>query len=383
MVGVKNSMKFKNIEFLRFVFASIIVYCHLGLLTSTFQQIPSYFHVSLGMFFAQNAVDFFFILSGFLFAFTFELNRDINVFDFLKKKVIRLWPVLAFSIVGYICLAIINVSSYGTNIYNYLYGLIFLDNIGVTKVHVGPSWYVSSLVFVSLFYFYLYKTCSVKVANLITGILTWFSYAYMINYDDGFIKNYIVTDNNVFNMGLMRGLGGMGLGIFLCNTYQYYKDKINPNKLICSAFELVIFYWIIFNLFFYNFYIKNVMIFIVLFVVLIWLFLNKKGYISQFFDSNISVWLGKISYSLFLTHLLVIYTIKTFWWNQSNVLILKYPNLVLAGIFLISIIFAVLVRILIEKPQNKLFCKLGYLKYYLFVFTTMLLIFTGIHCFVL
>ena len=374
-------MKFKNIEFLRFVFASIIVYCHLGLLTSSFLSIPSYAKVSLGMLFAQNAVDFFFILSGFFFAFT--LKTDVCVFDFLKKKIVRLWPVLAFSIVGYICLNLINVSSYGRDVYNYLYALFFIDNIGITKVHVGPSWYVSVLVFVSLFYFYLYKALSVKVANLIVGVLTWFSYTYMINYDNGFIRNYILTDSNVFNMGLLRGLGGMGLGIFLCYVYQYVQDKIHPNKWVCSAVELSVFYWVVFNLIFYNFYITNVMIFIVSFVVLIWLFLNKKGYISQFFDSNISVWLGKISYSLFLTHLLVIYTIKTFWWNQSNMLILKYPNLVLVGIFLISIIFAVLVRILIEKPQNKLFCKLGYLKYYLFVFTTMILIFTGIHCFVL
>ena len=147
--------KLKNIEFLRLIFILILIYCHLPLLTSVLPNIPIYHFISNNAKFSVLVVDFFFVLSGFFLKYTTDFQQD--TIDFIKKRMKRLWSVVAFGSLGYIGLGFFNIISYGDNIYDYVYSFFFLDNIGVTLNHVGPSWYVSVLLLVSLFYFYLYK----------------------------------------------------------------------------------------------------------------------------------------------------------------------------------------------------------------------------------
>ena len=48
--------------------------------------------------FGYLAVDMFFIMSGFFLMYTF--NNSLNVCDFIKKKIIRLWPmVVAYAVI--------------------------------------------------------------------------------------------------------------------------------------------------------------------------------------------------------------------------------------------------------------------------------------------
>ena len=365
-------MKIKNIEFLRFVFAWIIVYCHLNILTSVFPENKVFSFITSQSTFSRNAVDFFFILSGFFFALT--LNTSLNVFDFLKKRFLRLWSVVAFATIGYLCLNILNITSYGKNLYDYVYSFVFLDNIGITLHHVGPSWYVSVLVLTTLLYFYLFKSLSKPVANLIIGFLVWFSYTYTINIDNGMIRQHLWTSNNIFCMGLLRGLGGVGIGIFLCYTYQYYKDSYRLNKFISTFLEALVFGWCVYSLFDYSPKITNCMIFIFAFVILIWLFITQQGLFTKLFENKTSVFLGKFAYSLFLTHLVIIYALKGTIWNNSNQFIINYPLICLALALITMYIFAIIVYYYIEQPNNKLFYKVGFIGYYSIIFVSLILV---------
>ena len=97
--------KFKNIECLRIIGCIAIVLLHIfhsnGGLYELFGNITYgqlYFNTSNG----QKAVDLFFILSGLFFTLKIAPPPKMqSLYDFIKKKVLRLWPVLMWVILLY------------------------------------------------------------------------------------------------------------------------------------------------------------------------------------------------------------------------------------------------------------------------------------------
>ena len=90
--------RYYNVDFLRFVFAIIIVYYHL------LPQINSFSSTLLlseladkSVLAGRNIVDAFFILSGFFLLQSFEKNPQLETTKFALNKFLRLWPVMAFS----------------------------------------------------------------------------------------------------------------------------------------------------------------------------------------------------------------------------------------------------------------------------------------------
>ena len=86
--------RFLNVDFLRFVFAVCIFVFHyyrpyrLAGLGGEFKALINI--TSSG----YVAVQYFFIIAGFFLVYT--LNKNLSVIDFIKKKIIRLWPLIAF-----------------------------------------------------------------------------------------------------------------------------------------------------------------------------------------------------------------------------------------------------------------------------------------------
>ena len=370
---MKKTEKLKNIEFLRFIFVLILIYGHLFLITSLLPNIPLYHYNATHYRKAALVVDFFFILSGFFFKYT--INTELDIFDFLKKKFTRLWAVVAFAVIGYWSMEMFNITSYDANIYDGIFSFFLMDNIGITLHHCGPSWYVSVLVLVSLFYFCMYKVLGEKITNLIIGILVWFSYTFTINTDFGAISQTIMVQNNFICMGLLRGIGGIGIGVFLHYAYDKYKDSMTyNNKLFYTLAECGLLGWCVYAMISSTERIHNSMICVMAFAVLILLFLIKKGYLSQITDNNLSVVLGKYTYSVFLTHIIIIFLLSGTIWNHSNTFIQEYPSLTLGLIYLMAFVAGFITYHTIEKPDNKLFKKLGFMRYYLAVFTMILTI---------
>lgn len=94
--------KIKNIEFLRtFLMLSIVLH-HMFItrdwcLCSIFPNIYLYSFIKSFIAFSYNSVEGFFIIAGFLLFLTFK--NSIKVVDFIKKKYIRLTPVIVFSFI--------------------------------------------------------------------------------------------------------------------------------------------------------------------------------------------------------------------------------------------------------------------------------------------
>ena len=92
--------KIKNIEFLRIIGCIAIILLHLfenARLHGLFGDIEIYDKLYCMTSNGQKAVDLFFIISGFFFALKF--NPAKSIWEFLKHKFIRLYPVLIFGII--------------------------------------------------------------------------------------------------------------------------------------------------------------------------------------------------------------------------------------------------------------------------------------------
>lgn len=354
--------KFKNIEFLRIIGCIAIVFLHIfhsnGGLYELFGNITYgqlYFNTSNG----QKAVDLFFILSGLFFTLKIAPPPKMqSLYDFIKKKVLRLWPVLMWVILLYFAASFSGAVKFFTlgNIITIL-GLNG-TGIGLHTGNVGVFWYVSAMLWVLIFYFYLLKNFDKKIVNLIIALLIYFSYAFILNARHGSIANQRQTFYYIFNIGMLRAFGGIGIGYLIGEWYKNNKDKIKnmtlsfKNTIIISVLEFGCLFFIIKNLMFNKLHFNNQFIFIIFFMVIIILFLINKGYISKALNNNFSVFLGKYTYSIYMTHTLINKLFKETLWKHHPEFVLSHPilNIVitLGAIFL----FGIFTYHFVEKPVN-------------------------------
>lgn len=156
--------KIKNIEFLRIVGCIAIVCLHLygENLIKFFPDISIYQKLGDVIRNGQKAVDLFFILSGVFFA--YFLNTKYSLLDFLKKKFIRLYPVVIF-----IILIAFLISRFGVIDFSLYSNILILLNVcgtpmwqNLNDLYMSVFWYVSAMLWVLGIYYYLIKNFDEK-----------------------------------------------------------------------------------------------------------------------------------------------------------------------------------------------------------------------------
>ncbi len=359
-------MFLKNIEGLRFIFALVIMACHLPFLINLFPE-----HCELSNHFkkASLAVDFFFILSGFLFYNGVPRIKDSGFWDFFSRKFKRLAPVYLWTLLIFFLFNRFGLLSYGYEITDYIYGALFINGIGLTFNHIGPGWYVSVLIIGLLFYFMLFRLLKPMTAVFSVGLITFFGYVLLINATDGAIFLFTGVEGLFFPLGLTRGVCGIGLGILTGAAIQSVGNKFpKTGCFYWTLAEVGVLGSLLYFMVFHSPDIRNNLIFIVGFVALILLFVLKRGKLSQLMDHSVGVFLGRYSYSLFLTHFVVIFILMSSIWTVTNTLLITHIGWGIALFYLFAFLFAMLVYHVVEKPKNKLVQKWGVFKYYIGVF---------------
>ena len=345
--------KIKNIEFLRFVFIMIIVWSHLRFGVFDMDKLDVYKEFIVNSGWAWIICDYFFILSGFFLFLKTDFTTSFG--KFAAKKFFRFMPVIYF-----VLLLLWGVSFFtpiGYAKYDNLFLILNIHCTGLT-FHgggIGSVWFVSSLFWALCFYFYLYKIIDKRFFNLITACLIFFCYGIYLHADLEHYQNFA----NLFNIGFCRAFGGIGIGYFLSELYKNNIERIKLKNLnflqkICMTFtECYLFLFLIRYLVLGRMHYDNFLIMIPPFIGLFILFVIKKGYFSKLADNNLSVFFGKFTYSILVSHQLIKDLWVCFVCQKYPNWVLNHPYINLEILLLLIILFSMLIYYFVEKPSYK------------------------------
>ncbi len=277
--------KMLNLEFLRIVFTACIVLVHIS------AEVPFFSRGEWG-------VEFFFILSGFLFALTYD--RTATLTEFIKKKIIRFLPLILF------CAVIRSLFKNPVDFSSMLADCFFLtDTLYAGKSYVGPAWYISILFWVTCLFYYLLKTHHKESVFLVIGVLTFFAYMACTRFGWGGPNGLGSKDNFgwLIPQALMRGVGGIGAGFFVAQFYLSQNKKNSPLKpwhyTVLELFLLIMPCVCMFNK---RMFPSNPIMLIICFIGLLYLFVIKKGAVSLFLEKPVFAKISRYMLSVYLSH---------------------------------------------------------------------------------
>ncbi len=270
-------MRIQNIEFLRFLFAIIIVLFHGG-------------HASQD---GYLAVEMFFILAGYFLACSAEKIKHQTLNEFVLNKWARLWPLFAVAVI----LA-------GGNLYDMIFKLLLLHATGLTLKYQGFIWFVAPFFWSMIFYFLILKKYDISKAVLLIIAIIYISYVFIINYDNGNF-NIRQTVYAVFPLAILRAIAGVGLGILLVPLFTKIKQLMplqftKKTFLIVGMVEGILLFFLVYNMIFHNLKYDNKLIFILFFVFELFLFIERKGFISKFLNKTYFGFMGRYAYAIYI-----------------------------------------------------------------------------------
>ncbi len=267
-------------------------------------------------------VDFFFVLSGFVISYNYSTLSNSNDFWlYMKKRFIRLYPLLFFTTVVFLLFKLLSdnffadlvnspksITLYLIDTCNTLLMLNSTPAFGEMSKYLGmnhPSWSVSA-EFISYVLFglvYLFFFNKKKLYILIIAVLCVAVYV---------IKEQFIASN--YTWFFLRGIIGFNIG---CVVYWIYNKKfsVKNNLELTLPFLIALVFYFFHN---YEFSFKGLLnlIFKPLFFGFVILVLLKTNYyISKFLESKLLKFLGKISYSIYLNHILLLLALPRITFN--------------------------------------------------------------------
>lgn len=333
--------RFEVLDIFRGIFASLVVLFHLSAFSAT-PIINNEFIYNSDLF-----VDFFFVLSGFVIAYSYQsLKSNEELGRFYKKRFFRLYPLhlivlLAFVLIElpkHVASAYVHVNkidNVSNNIYTFLTNLFLVNSIkfpGINDVSWNiASWSISAemiayLVF-GLTVIFINRSNLAKVRVVIYALVILASA----------VAFYLLAGNfdlmRAFDYGFLRGIMGFFIGVLCYCTFNTIKaDCKAMNNMLFTFFEIAL---LAINIIFvcYGSILKSMgLIYEALFFVTILIFAFEKGWLStQLKKSKFLHQTGKYSYSIYMVHTLVLSL-----FNVVFIRVLKLPPSSYAYLFILN-----------------------------------------------
>jgi peptidoglycan/LPS O-acetylase OafA/YrhL len=285
-----------KLDGLRGLFALFVVLFHFNVNNAPATLVNNFFVRESFIF-----VDFFFILSGYVITITYNerINSCKSFLQFLKKRFIRLYPMLLFSTGMY--WYFVRPFTDKHHIFLALDTLLLTNSTPILGTTIGmnyPSWSISS----EMLSYFAFGICSLlairkKKDHLIIAI-TIACFGFLL-----YQQKYFQTGS----WGFIRGLACFNLGYLIhmlatknIKIHDYLEGVI---MIIISAMMYLL----------YHLKIKNTLIFTfihfivpIVFALSIFILIKTNGIVSKLLQTTPLQFLGKISYSLYLNQALVI-----------------------------------------------------------------------------
>lgn len=365
----KNKKHFYNLDALRFLAAfSVFIFHFVQELKSIFPElINSGIFKKVQMITSKGTlgVNFFFVLSGFLITYLIfeeqKLKNKFNLKNFLIRRFLRIWPLyFIIIIIGFYLFPLI-FNDYST-VHSPLYYITFLANFDEINVGLYDSinfltapWSVAVeeqfYLFWGLFMFLLFKLRTKAFPIILIGLIIFsigFSY---LNINDPRVIYY-----HTFSV-MSNILIGAGLAYFYFNKANFLIKIRTLNKISIILIYLLGGFIILFKnkIFIGQLIPFEHLIISLFFAFIIYDQIELKHSFYKIGKVKLFNYLGKISYGLYLYHLIVIFIMTKLFNNFVEI-----SNLIVYTIifFVISISLTILVSSIsyrfIEKPFLKL-----------------------------
>ncbi|MBQ7041223.1 MAG: acyltransferase [Muribaculaceae bacterium] len=271
------------------------------------------------------AVDFFFILSGFVISYAYDDRwKKMNTWQFFKRRLIRLHPMLIIgAIIGAVTFAIASfekwdgtTSPIGLVMVALLFSMLMIPAVPGVPYEVrgngemfplnGPGWSLFFEYIGNILYALFIRRLSTKLLATLAAILgvlhAWFFIGNISEYDMVGV-GWTIDEVNFWG-GLVRMLFPFTIGMLLARTFK--PCKIKGAFWICSIMLIAIFstpYIAPENDISLN-SLYEVVCIAIIFPFIVWLGAcgSCEGHTSK-----INKWLGDISYPLYIVHYPIMY----------------------------------------------------------------------------
>ena len=316
-------MRFIKLDGLRGIFSLMIVLYHY-----LQEFLPIYFYRFFIIRESYAFVDFFFVLSGFVISHNYnQIGSREQFFTYVKKRFIRLYPLLFYTVMIYFLFRLLTLNlfpdvidssvSFDAMLIKTLDALLFTNSTVILGGENGgmnsPSWSISAeMITYILFGLVVGLTGEKKIVkSVIFGLVI------------GFASIILIYEGSLFKMsdyGYLRS--------FISFLMGYFVWKLNPKKIkIKKNLELLFPLIIILMLYFLHNYkntdLKFYFEFLVppVFAMFIYFLLVSKGLLTSMLESKPIQYLGKISYSIYLNHFLILMILP-----KASFILLKLEN---------------------------------------------------------
>lgn len=309
-----------SIELFRFLFMVVICLWHL---TSV---VPLMAH-------GGAPVEFFFILSGFLMYNTLKKTNAPGPLDFTLKKIKRFHFIIVTSGIFTLCCmhdwipATLRGNDVLGSLFRVIEEILLIRTNGIFQGGLnGPTWYVSVLIWGGALLYSIVYTEKKKSLRIYIPILCWCVYAYLLKEGTGKLPQWGVV--GCFQISVLRGMAGMGLGILVSYIFDKKRQFLSQKTSIIvlnflSVFAIIIYIGVIMAIEDYDEYtlLCSPLIIVSCFTSGTWL--NKLP------SNRIINYLGGISLEMLMIHFPIFKIIET---NPSFTD--GFPKIAIVGLFL-------------------------------------------------
>ena len=281
-----------------------------------YEYMPDFLYNSFFIRQSWSFVDFFFVLSGFVISYNYSnINSKRSFFSFISKRIIRLYPLLVYTTLIFFFFKVISdiffaelvnspksIAAYTLDALNTLLLMNSTPFFGELSVNLGmnfPSWSVSAeIIAYSLFGLTYLFFSSKKII----------SYFYLILIS---ILIYLFKEHTFladYSWLFLRGIVGFNFG---CIVNWLFKKNITVNS-FCELILPLLVLGFLFLLNVYNskqYFLLDLIVRPGFFGFVIFIILNTNSFFSKVLETKNMIFLGKISYSIYLNHVLLLLVI--------------------------------------------------------------------------
>lgn len=269
---------------------------------------------------AWLAVDFFFILSGFVLAHVYFFGRSSVDPDWLRRFVshrfARLYPLHLITLVWlyvYFYFVTDHMGCSGSLLFSFFNNVFLLNNIGFSlgcgENFNGPAWSISVEFWLNLFF-------ACFLLSLRRGWMLFLAVAFyvLLFIGRGTLTQPAVNFYELLNSGLVRGCAGFFLGVGVYHAYRYLADRAPECRVLFGLAEVLLIAALALLLWNFSVILYAEFVAIYLFLAIILVFSFERGPVSGGMRVLRVEKLGDWSYSIYLLHYPLIYLIKDLSW---------------------------------------------------------------------